>query len=121
LPTIKRGRGGIAWLRDFFGMPPMWTREIDRFKPPVVCRSHAHVADEMCNQALLDTRAVYTAVNVERSIFLAGFEQEGLLEKVRGSLTDKQKKEQARARASAAPGLRAVTQLRTGTDEESGG
>ena len=124
LPTIKRGRGGIAWLRDFFGMPPMWTREIDRFKPNLVCRSHAHVADEMCNQALLDTRARYAALNVEASTFLAGFEQEGLYAKIASSLTEKQKKEQAKARAALTPSpLRAVSSIgssvRTGTDDES--
>lgn len=120
-PTIKRGRGGIAWLRDFFGMPPMWTRETDHFKPHVFCRSHAHVADEMVNQALLDLRARYANLNVESSAFIAGFEQEGLLEKVKMSLTEGQKKAQARAKMAASPGLRAVPSLRTGTDEETSG
>lgn len=118
-PVIRRSRGGLDWLRNYFGVPPRWTREIDHMRPPVFCRSHAHVADEMVNQALMDLRAKYASVNVESATVIAGFEQEHLLTKVSLSLTDKQKK----AQRSAAPGpLRAVSSIvRTGTDDEGGG
>jgi hypothetical protein len=116
-PVIRRSRGGLDWLRNYFGVPPRWTREIDHMRPPVFCRSHAHVADEMVNQALLDLRAQYAGMNVTSATIIAGFEQEHLLAKVQASLTDKQKK----AQRSAAPGpLRSVSSIvRTGTDDES--
>jgi hypothetical protein len=117
-PTIKRGRGGIAWLRDYYGMPPMWTRETDRFRPNVFCSSHAHVADEMTNQSLLDIRAKYAALNVETAAVVAGFEQEKLLQKIGDSLTDNQKAE--RKRAQRGTELRAVPSLRTGTEDKPG-
>jgi hypothetical protein len=118
-PGIQRGRGGVNWLRNYFGMPPRWKRIVDSSQPPAFCASHAGVADEMVNQGLLDLRAKYAALNVDSSIFIAGFEQEHLLAKVKDSLTENQKKEQ-RARAAAAIKPNNVREMRqrTGTDEE---
>jgi len=91
-PILRRNRGGWDWLRNYFGAPPRYTREVDGMKPHVFCRSHAHVADELMSQWIFDTRAKYSALNVETSVGAAGFEQEHLLTKVKASLTENQKR-----------------------------
>lgn len=116
-PILKRDRGAWDWLRNYFGAPPRYRREIDGMRPPAFCRSHAHVADEMLLQWVFETRAKYSALHVEVASGAAGFEQEHLLAKVQASLTEKQKRAVAK---QLAPRVVSIARA-TGTEDGDAG
>jgi hypothetical protein len=106
-PGLKRGRGAWDWLRNLYGAPPRYTREVDYMRPPVFCRAHVHVADALLDKFVFGIRSRYSGLNAEIAGEAAGFEQEHLAKQVADSLTEKQKRDQKRS----APGpLRVVSQ-----------
>lgn len=112
-PQIKRSRGAYDWVRELFASTPRYTRIVDRTQPWVLCKSHAHVADSMVEHFIhAQVRAAQTEMNQRIAVATAAFEQEGLEEMLRGSLTDGQKK---RKSGAVAP-LRVLP--RTGTDSD---
>lgn len=100
-PLLKRGRGSS--VRDYFTMPPRYRRVIDREAPLCYCSSHAHVADaELTAFAAVEVDAAFKRAYAEVARKVAAFEQEGLADRVRDSLTDAQKRDRARRSGSSA-------------------
>lgn len=112
-PMLRRGRGAWDWLRNLYGAPPRYTREVDHQRPPIFCRHHMHVADAELDKFIFGVRSDYSKLNAEIAGRAAGFEQEHLQRLVAESLTEKQKR--ATRSVSAAP-IRMVS--RTGTEDE---
>jgi hypothetical protein len=112
-PVLKRGRGAWDWLRNLYGAPPRYTREVDHMRRPTFCRAHVHVADAMLDQFVFGIRARYSELNADIAAKAAGFEQEHLQRQVADSLTEKQK------RATRPSALRMLpTAQKTGTEDE---
>lgn len=104
-PTLKRSRGD--WLRSIFAAPPRYRRVVEAMGDPALCRSHAHLADNLLDEFLFGIRAEQSALNASIAIKAAQFEQEGLAKKIGESLTPAQK--QATRRSSvASSGLQLV-------------
>jgi hypothetical protein len=111
-PVLKLGRGAWDWLRNLYGAPPRYKREVDHMRPPIFCRHHVHVADAELNKFIFGIRNDYSKLNAEIAARAAGFEQEHLQRLVAESLTEKQKR--ATRSVSAAP----IRMVRTGTEDE---
>jgi len=107
-PQLIRQRTSI--LQTFFAMAPKYRREVPRTswffglapielprEQYVYCLTHAHVADAMLDKFIYhDIRAMQAKNNEDIAIRAAGFEQEALVEQIKNSLTDTQKKAQRR-------------------------
>lgn len=124
--TPKLVRKRTSWVRSFFAMAPRYKRVV----PPTsylfglweldipiedlgLCQTHAHVADAMMDKFIYqDVRAMQADTNEKIAIKAAGFEQEALLEQIKASLTDNQKKAARRGQSSGQ--VRLLT--KTGTD-----
>ena len=125
-PKLVRKR--TDWLRIFFATAPRYKRvvppmdyvfgmfqAVHQIEEFVFCETHAHVADAMMDKFIYqDIRAMQADTNEKIAVSAAGFEQEGLLEKIRASLTDTQKK--AARRGQSQGQVRLIQSQRTGTD-----
>jgi hypothetical protein len=120
-PNLVRSRTGF--LRSFFAMPPSYKRKVkdaDSWLGPDItkddlkfCETHAHVADAMLDRFIYhEVRDIQAETNEKIAVRAAAFEQEGLVEAIRESLTDKQKRS---VRKGGAP-VRVLPRP-TGTDE----
>jgi len=126
-PQLIRQR--TSFLQAFFAMAPRYKRVVPKPAGPVeyflhlvtlgattlsrepaseLCVTHAHVADAMMDQFLYtDIRAAQSRTNEQIAIKAAEFESEKLIDKLRESLTEEQKKKRIR-RSQAPRQLRAV-------------
>ena len=111
-PVLKRDRGAWDWLRTHFAAPPRYKRATDAMQPPVLCASHAHVADALMDEFIFRIRSEYSGLNARVAAQAAGFEQEALLKCVGDSLTELQKRATRRSTAT----IR-VLPMKTGTDD----
>jgi hypothetical protein len=91
-PRLQRSRG--SWIRKFFAAPPSYRREVDPMARPALCEPHAHVADSLMDRFIFGVRQEHATLNAKIAQDAAGFEQEALLNMLRESLTDKQKRAQ---------------------------
>lgn len=99
-PAPKLIRKRTSWLQKYFAMAPAYKRVIPRPKivtdwsPELMfCETHAHVADSMMDQFIYqDIRASQSKLNEQVAIRAASFEKEGLMQKIKDSLTEEQKK-----------------------------
>lgn len=114
IPRLRRSRG--SWLRKLFAAPPSYRREVDPMARPALCEPHAHAADSFMDRFIFGVRQEYANLNAKVATDAAAFEQESLLNMLRESLTDKQKRAQ-RMPPGAVP-IRALSS-RTGTDDGS--
>lgn len=114
-PQLVRSRTGF--LQAFFAMPPRYRRVVKKVKVRddcVFCETHAHVADAMMDRFIYnDVRNTQAETNKNISILASTFEKEGLVEQIRDTLTEKQK------RATRRPPPLIVLPKPTGTDEAS--
>jgi hypothetical protein len=93
MPTLSRSRGASNYIREWFAMPPRYRRVVSPIAPASLCASHAHVADAMLDHFIHHrVRAVISEASAKVAVEAAGFEQEVLLQKIRDSLTDRQKR-----------------------------
>lgn len=91
--------------RNVYAAPPRLRRTVDKNKPNVLCRVHAHVADAKIDEFLYgEVRAVLAAANAQIAIKAAGFERESLFEALKGSLTKTEKATKPRSVNGAANG-----------------
>ena len=111
-PILKRDRGAWDWLRTHFAAPPRYKRVTDLMQPPVLCSSHAHVADALMDQFIFRIRSGYSEMNAKVAAEAAGFEQEALIKCVGDSLTEMQKRATRKTTAT----IR-VLPMKTGTDD----
>jgi hypothetical protein len=112
LPKLRRSRGSL--LRKLFAAPPSYRREVDGMARAVLCEPHAHAADAFLDQFIFGIRQKYANLNAEIATSAAGFEQEALLNQLKGSLTDTQKRTQ---RVMGAPvSIRSIS-ARNGTED----
>lgn len=115
VPKLVRSRTG--WLRSFFAAPPSYKRKVMKATERDechVCETHAHVADAMTDKFIYhEIRDQYAQTNEKIAVRAAAFEKEGLIDAIRESLTDKQKKNARKV--SPLTNVRQLTRS-TGTD-----
>lgn len=93
MPRLSRSRGASNYIREWFAMPPRYRRVVDPLAPPMLCASHAHVADAALDHFVHHrVRAVLSEAAARVAVEAAGFEQEGLLQRVAESMTERQKR-----------------------------
>lgn len=113
MPILNRSRGASNYVREWFAMPPRYRRVVNPMGLPMLCASHAHVADAVLDHFIHNrVRAVLSEASARVAVEAAGFEQEGLLQKIADGLTDRQKRT---TRGSMSP-VRVLPRTGTETD-----
>lgn len=93
MPILSRSRGASNYLREWFALPPRYRRVVDHLAQPMLCASHAHVADAVLDHFVHHrVRAVLSEAHAKVAVEAAGFETEGLLQRIADGLTDRQKR-----------------------------
>ena len=115
MPQLRRSRGALDLLREWFAMPPRYRRVVETGGALCLCSSHAHVADALLDHFIhARIRAAFTKAYSEVAIDVAGFEQERLMVQLSESLTDNQK----RATRKSVSTLRVLPKTGTEADGE---